>query len=225
MALAGNGGATGVAAAGSTATTAGVGDDATASRGVSAAVTAGADPVPDALPDTDDRAAGSNPGSITEWISASAATTACCTACVIAFPPDGVGSGELAPADGVELVGAMTSSDEVEGALVGPGVKDSDVEDSGVLPWPAETVGDVLVDSAAAVSLGVPLLVDWVGAVPALLGDDELWVVFLVRNDVVDDAVSDPPDFCVEGDGPIDVPSEEVLGAGLASEPVVLLDE
>jgi hypothetical protein len=183
------------------------------------------------LPDADDRAAGSDPRSITECTSASAATTACCTACVIAFPPDGagssdgVGSDELAPADGVELVGAMTSSDEVEGALVGPGVEDSDVEDSGVLPWPAEPVGDVLVDSAAAVSLRVPLLVDWVGAVPALLGDDELWVVFLVRNDVVDDAVCDPPDFCVEGDGPLDVPSEEVLGAGLASEPVVLLDE
>jgi hypothetical protein len=119
----------------------------------------------------------------------------------------------------------MTSSDEVEGALVGPGVEDSDVEDSGVLPWPAEPVGDVFVDSAAAVSLRVPLLVDWVGAVPALLGDDELWVVFLVRNDVVDDAVCDPPDFCVEGDGPLDVPSEEVLGAGLATEPVLLLDE
>jgi hypothetical protein len=54
----------------------------------------------------------------------------------------------------------MTSSDEVAGAPVGPGVEYSDVEDSGVLPWPAETVGDVLVDSAAAVSLGVPLMGD-----------------------------------------------------------------
>jgi hypothetical protein len=118
-----------------------------------------------------------------------------------------IGSIVVAPADGVELV------------------EDSDVEDSGVLPRPAETVGDVVVDSAAAVGLGVPLLVDWLGAIPAALCDDERWVVFLVRNDVVDGAVGDSPDACVEGDEPLDVPSDEVLGPWLASEPVLLLDE
>jgi hypothetical protein len=120
---------------------------------------------------------------------------------------DGVGSGEVAPADGVELV------------------EDSDVEDSGVLPWPAETVGDVLGDSAAAVGLGVPLLVDSLGAVPAALCDDERWVGFFVRNDVVDGAVGDSPDACIEGEGPLDEPSDEVLGPWLASERVLLLDE
>jgi hypothetical protein len=138
---------------------------------------------------------------------------------------DGVGSGELAPADGVEFVETMTSSDEVDGALAGTGVEDSDVEDSGVLPWPAETVGDVLGDSAAAVGLGVPLLVDSLGAVPAALCDDERWVGFFVRNDVVDGAVGDSPDACIEGEGPLDEPSDEVLGPWLASERVLLLDE
>jgi hypothetical protein len=93
----------------------------------------------------------------------------------------------------------------------GDGVGSGEV--SGVLPWPAETVGDVLVDSAAAVGLAVPLLVDWLGAVPAARGEDELWVVFLVRNDMVDGAVCDPRDFCDEGDGPLEAPSEVVLGA------------
>jgi hypothetical protein len=140
--------------------------------------------------------------------------------CVIEFPPDEVGSGEVAPANGVELVETMTSSEEVDGALAGPGV-----EDSGVLSSPAETVGDVLVDSAAAVGLGVPLPVDSLGAVPAALCDDERWVGLFVRNDVVDGAVSDSPDTCGEGDGPFDVSADEVLGPWLASERVLLLDE
>jgi hypothetical protein len=60
----------------------------------------------------------------------------------------GVGSGEAVPADGVELVEAMTSGDELVDALVDPGV-----EETGVLSWSAEVVGDVLVDSAPAVGL------------------------------------------------------------------------
>jgi hypothetical protein len=126
---------------------------------------------------------------------------------VVALPPDGVGSGEVAPADGVEVVETMTSSEEVDGALAGTGVEDSDVGDSG------------------AVGLGVPLLVDWLGAVPAALCDDERWVGFFVRNDVVDGAVGDSPDACGEGDGPFDVSSDGVLGPWLASERVLLLDE
>jgi hypothetical protein len=60
----------------------------------------------------------------------------------------GVGSGEAIPADGVEPVEAMTSGDELVDALVDPGV-----EETGVLSWSAEAVGDVLVDSAAAAGL------------------------------------------------------------------------
>jgi hypothetical protein len=82
-----------------------------------------------------------------------------------------------------------------------------------------------LVESAAAVGLGVPLPVDSLGAVPAALCDDERWVGLFVRNDVVDGAVSDSPDTCGEGDGPFDVSADEVLGPWLASERVLLLDE
>jgi hypothetical protein len=60
----------------------------------------------------------------------------------------GVGSAEAVPADGVELVEAMTSGDELVDALGDPGV-----EETGVLSWSAEAVGDVFVDSAAAVGL------------------------------------------------------------------------
>jgi hypothetical protein len=155
MTLPGSGGATGVAAAGSTVTTVGVGDDATSD--VAAAVVAVADPVPD----TNDRAAGpGDSGSTTGCTSASAATFARCTVWVSPLPDDGVGSdvrvgdamgvgsAEAVPADGVELVEAMTSGDELVDALGDPGV-----EETGVLSWSAEAVGDVFVDSAAAVGL------------------------------------------------------------------------
>jgi hypothetical protein len=133
MTLPGSGGATGVAAAGSTATTAGVGDDG-ASAVFAAAVVAVADPAPD----TNDRAAGpGDSGSTAGCTSASAATFARCTVWVSPFPDDGVA-----------LVEAMTSGDELVDALVDPGV-----EEAGVLSWSAEAVGDVLVDSAAAVGL------------------------------------------------------------------------
>jgi len=145
-----------VAAAGSTATTAGVGDDG-ASAVFATAVVAVADPAPD----TNDRAAGpGDSGSTAGRTSASAATFARCTVWVSPFPDDeggsdvnvgdemGVGSGEAVPADGVELVEAMTSGDELVDALVVPGVGET-----GVLSWSAEAVGDVLVDSAAAVGL------------------------------------------------------------------------
>ncbi|MBB5160718.1 hypothetical protein [Mycobacterium sp. AZCC_0083] len=52
------------------------------------------------------------------------------------------------PDDGVALVEAMTSGDELVDALVDPGVGET-----GVLSWSAEAAGDVLVDSAAAVGL------------------------------------------------------------------------
>jgi hypothetical protein len=156
MTLPGSGGATGVAAAGSTATIAGVGDDG-ASAVFAAAVVAVADPAPD----TNDRAAGpGDSGSTAGCTSASAATFARCTVWVSPFPDDGggsdvgvgdemgVGSGEAIPADGVEPVEAMTSGDELVDALVDPGV-----EETGVLSWSAEAVGDVLVDSAAAAGL------------------------------------------------------------------------
>ncbi|MCU1699985.1 MAG: hypothetical protein JWR34_6048 [Mycobacterium sp.] len=144
MTLPGSGGATGVAAAGSTATTAGVGANAT--RDVAAGIVAVADPAPD----TNDRAAGpGDSGSTTGCTSASAATFARCTVWVSPFPDDGggsdvsvgdemgvVGSGEAVPADGVELVEAMTSGDELVDALVDPGV-----EETGVLTWSAAAVG------------------------------------------------------------------------------------
>jgi hypothetical protein len=60
----------------------------------------------------------------------------------------GVGSGEAVPAGGVELVEATTSGSVLGDALVDPGV-----EETGVLSWSAEAVGDVLVESAAAVGL------------------------------------------------------------------------
>jgi hypothetical protein len=40
-----------------------------------------------------------------------------------------------------------------------------------------------------------------------------------------DAAVADSPDSCVEVEGPLGVPSVDVLGRRLASEPVSLLDE
>jgi hypothetical protein len=143
MTLPGRGGATGVAAAGSTATTAGVGANAT--RDVAAGIVAVADPAPD----TNDRAAEpGDSGSTVGRTSASAATFARCTVWVSPFPDDGggsdvsvedemrVGSGEAVPADGVELVEATTSGDELVDALVDPGV-----EETGVLTWSAAAVG------------------------------------------------------------------------------------
>ncbi|MCW2559153.1 MAG: hypothetical protein JWP55_3117 [Mycobacterium sp.] len=60
----------------------------------------------------------------------------------------GVESGEAVPVDGVELVEEMTSDNELVDAPVVPGV-----QEAGVLSLSAEAVGDVLVDSAAAVGL------------------------------------------------------------------------
>ena len=215
MTLPGSGGATGVAAAGSTAATAGVGANAT--RDVASAVVAVADPVLD----TNDRAAGpGDSGSTAGCTSASAATFARCTVCVSAFPDDGVGSdngvvddvgvgsGEAVPADGVELVEAMTSGDELVDALVDPGV-----EETGVLSWSSDSLADVLVDSAAVVGLVRGLV------------DDELWLVGFVFDGLVDAAAGDSPGSCVEVDGPLDVPSVDVLGPRPASEPVLLLEE
>jgi hypothetical protein len=215
MTLPGSGGATGVAAAGSTPTTVGVGDGATSA--VAAAIVAVADP---AL-DTNDRAEGpGDSGSTAGCTSASAATFARCTVCVSPFPDDGVGSdnavvvddgvgsGDAAPADGVELVDTMTSGDELVDALVDPGV-----EETGVVSLSAGAVGDVLVDSAAAVGL-----VRW-------LVEDEPYVVCFVCDGLVDTAVGDSPGSCVEVDGLLDGPSVDVLGPRLASEPVPLLDE
>lgn len=100
MGLAGSLGATGVAAAGSTATAARAPAGAAnpARCGVAASVAAGAEPVSGTV----DRDAGS------EWAAAGAATTACRTAWVSALAPDGIGSG-----DGGALVDA--SADEVPG--------------------------------------------------------------------------------------------------------------
>jgi hypothetical protein len=252
MGLAGNAGATGVAAAGSTATaactTAWVCDDDTAARDVTAAVTAGADPVTVESPNTDDLVAESG-AAATMTLCASATTSAATwwTRWVNALATDsvesgdGIGSGQVERGDGGELVAAMTSGDKVESAL-----DDSGVEGAGVLPWLPGALGDVadvvalnlavgddeVLDSAAAVGLVLPLLDELLRAVfellaadglPAPLGDDGLWVAFLVRIDLGDDAVCDPRDASVEGDGPLDAPSEEVLGAGPASEPLLLL--
>lgn len=163
MTLPGSGGATGAAAAGSTATTVGVGDDATSD--VAATVVAVAGPAPD----TNDRAAGpGDSGSTTGCTTASAATFARCTVCVSPYPDDGVGSdngvaddvgvgsGEAVPADRVELVEATTSGDVLGDAPVDPGV-----EEAGVLSWSSAAVGDVVADSAEAV-----------GLVPWLVGDE-----------------------------------------------------
>ena len=97
--------------------TAGVGDNDTAACGVTTAVNAGADPLPVAVSDTDDRVAGSGdsaPITVCTW--AGACTTPWCTP-----PATGL------PANGVEL------GDEVEPAL----------NDAGVLVWPAGVLGDV----------------------------------------------------------------------------------
>ena len=50
-------------------------------------------------------------------------------------------------------------------------------------------------------------------------------MVCFVCDGLVDTAVGDSPGSCVEVDGPLDVPSVDVLGPRLASEPVPLLDE
>jgi hypothetical protein len=189
---------------------------------VAAAVVAVVDPAPD----MNDRAAGpGDSGSTAGCTSASAATFARCTVWVSALPDDGVGSdtrvvddagvgsGEAVAADGVELVEAMTSGDELVDALVDPGV-----EETGVASLPSDSLGDVLVDSAAAVGL-VQLLVE-----------DELCVVGFVPDGLVDAVAGDAPGSCVEVDGPldvpsVDVPSVDVLGPRLASEPALLLDE
>jgi hypothetical protein len=126
---------------------------------------------------------------------------------------NGVGSGEAVPADGVELVGAMTSGDVLGDALVDPGV-----EETGVPSWSSEAVGDVLADSAAAVGL-----VRW------LVGDEPRVVCF-VGDGLVDAAAGDSPGSWVEVDGPLEVPSVDVpsldaLGPRLASEPAPLLAE
>jgi len=217
--LPGSGGATGVAAAGSTATTAGVGANAT--REVASGVTGVADPVLE----TNERAAGpGDSGSTTGCTSASEATTARCTVWVSPFPDDGVGSGtrvvddagvgsgEAAPADGVELVvEAMTSGDELVDVLV-----DSGVEETGVVSLSSDSLGDVLVDSAAVVGLVREPV------------EDELWVAGFVFDGLVDAVTGDSPGSFVEADGPLDVPSGDVpsvdvLGPRLASEPVLLL--
>jgi hypothetical protein len=67
-----------------------------------------------------------------------------------------VRTGETVSAGGVELVEAMTSGGVLGDALVDPGV-----EETGVLSWSSEAVGDVLFDSAEAV-----------GLVPWLVGDE-----------------------------------------------------
>jgi hypothetical protein len=50
-------------------------------------------------------------------------------------------------------------------------------------------------------------------------------VVGFVCDGLVDAAEGDSPGSCVEVDGPLDVPSVDVLGPRLASEPASLLDE
>lgn len=216
-----------MAAAGSTATAAGVGAGATSDA------TAAAGAVADSAPDTNDRAVGlGDSGVSTVWMSASAATLARCTVCVTSLSDDGVGSddavgfvdgvvddtgitsdggvgsGEPGPADGVELAGATTSGAELVDALVAGGV-----EEVGVLSWSAEEVCDVFVDSAAAAGLVWPLV------------EDELCVLRFVSDGLVDVEVGESPGPCVEVDGPLDVPSFDVLGPRLGSEPVPLLGE
>lgn len=135
MTLPGSGGATGVAAAGSTATTVGVGDGATSDAAV--AVDAVADPA-----DANDRAVGpGDSGSATGWTAAGAATFASFTVCVSPLsddgdgsdlgvrPAGGVGTGEAAPSDRAEVAGTMTSGDESV---------DRGVVESGALSWPVE---------------------------------------------------------------------------------------
>jgi len=146
-----------VAAAGSTATTDGVGDGATSDA--AAAVGAGADSA-----DANDRAVGpGDSGPAAGWTAASAATFASFTVCVSPLSDDGgvedarvrpavgAGSGEAVPADGTEVTGAMTSGDE----SLGRGVVES-----GVLSWSAVVVGLVSPDSGAPVGLVRWLVVD-----------------------------------------------------------------
>jgi hypothetical protein len=205
MALPGRAGATGVAAAGSTATAVCVTavDGTTARCGATAAVTVETDPASAETRDTDAR--------INE--SGSASSMALCalgTASALAWRPsgndarstDGLGSGDAAGSGDVE-----------------PGV---------------EGAGDVVLDSAAAFGLVSPRLGDGPAAVfepvvsaeclPAPFDDDERWVALVVREDVVDAAVGDSSDFCVEGDGALVVPADEVCGPALAAELVLPLD-
>jgi hypothetical protein len=207
MALPGRAGATGVAAAGSTATAVcGVtAVDGNAARcGVTAAVTVETDPASAETRDTDDRVAESAGAAATTPLDVLA------TGSALAWRPsgndarstDGLGSGDAA------------GSGEVE-----PGV---------------EGAGDVVLDSAPAFGLVSPRLGDGPAAVfepvvpaeclPAPFDDDERWVALVVREDVVDAAVGDSSDFCVVGDGALVVPADEVCGPALAAELVLPLD-
>jgi hypothetical protein len=119
----------------------------------------------------------------------------------------GVGSVDAIPVDGVEPVGATTSGAELVDALVAGGV-----EESAVPSWSAEAVGDVLVESAAAVGLVWRLV------------EDELWVGRLVSDGLVDAEVGDSsalPASCVE----VDVPPADVLDPWLSSEFLPLLGD
>ena len=138
---------------------------------------------------------------------------------------DGVGSDVVNPGDGVELVDGKVSGDEAEPVPDGPGVDGSDV-----LPG---ALCDAVLDSAAVVGLVLLLPSQWRGAVlepvmpadglPALF-EGERWVAFGVRDALVDGAMCEAPDSCVEFDGPLEVRSDEVRGPGLAAAPVLLLD-
>ena len=96
-------------------------------------------------------------------------------------------------------------------------------------------LGDVVLESAAVVGLVLLLPSEWRGAVlepvmpadglPAFFGDRELWVAFVVCDDLVDGAMCDSPDSCVVFDGPLEAPSDEVRGPRLVAAPVLLLDE
>ena len=58
----------------------------------------------------------------------------------------------------------------------------------------------------------------------APFGEGGRWVAFVVRDALVDGAMCDSPDSCDEFDEPLEAPSDEVRGPGLAVEPAVLLD-
>jgi hypothetical protein len=240
MGLAGNGGATGVAAAGSTAT--GVG----AAAWVAAAVTCGADVAVAAEADlvtvksrrTVDLAAGSGEvASRTLRAAATASARRWCTKGANALATDGAGWGDGVGSAGVitgerlGLVGAEASADGVEPEPDGPRVDGSDA--------PPEMLGDVValdavLDSAAVVGLVLLLPSEWRGAVlepvtpagglPAFFGDREPWVGFVFCDDLVDGAMWDATDSCVVFDGPLEARSDEVCGPRFDAEPLLLLD-